>query len=137
MNQLENDDFSRCSVKPSDDVPDDDNGVNSLEYRFCIYCDALCQINERGSDYFSSLIWKFPEWAPDLTAAVSAWKECAAYGGFLWSQGLSFDEAGYEKFRRPEIRKILADEGRRSMKKDMEAIGHIENILRLEETRRH
>lgn len=47
----------------------------------------------------------------------------------MWSQGFSFDDEGYEKFRSPQRRKALADEGRRAMKKEIEAIEQIEKIL--------
>ena len=57
---------------------------------------------------------------------------CASYGGFLWSQGFSFDEAGYEKFRSLEARKILAEAGRDAMNKDIEAVEQFEKILNCE-----
>lgn len=131
LTQLENDDFSKCSLHPSDDLSEDTNGVNSLEHRFIIYCDALGQIYQRSKilDYYSTLIEKFPEWADELKIAIDSWGECASYGGYLWSQGFSFDETGYEKFRNQNIRKILANEGRKAMAKDMEAIEQIDKIL--------
>lgn len=134
LNQLEHDDFSKCSLHPSEDTPNDENGVNSLEHRFIIYCDALCQINQRGQilPYYEKLVKIFPEWAQELDMAIAAWRECAVYGGYLWSQGFSFDDVGYEKFRDPKMRKILADEGHRAMKKDVEAIEQIEKILQRE-----
>lgn len=57
--------------------------------------------------------------------------DCASYGGFLWSQGFTFDEAGFEKFRSKEARKILADAGREAMRKDMIAVEQFEKILKL------
>lgn len=131
LRQLEHDDFSKCSLHLSEDKPTDDHGVNSLEHRFIIYCDALCQINQRGQiiEYYKTLIEKYPEWSEELKVAINAWDECAKYGGFLWSQGFTFDEAGFEKFRDPKVRKILADEGYKAMNKDMEAIRQIELIL--------
>jgi hypothetical protein len=39
------------------------------------------------------------------------------------------DAAGFEKFRDPKIRKILADEGYRSLQKDIEAVESIEKLL--------
>ena len=47
----------------------------------------------------------------------------------MWNY-VSMDEAGYEKFRDPKIRKILADEGWRAKAKDVEAVGKIEEILK-------
>lgn len=130
--QLEHDDFSHCTVLPSSNAPDNEHGVNSLESRFIIYCDALCQINERGAKYIEMLITKFPEWSDELTHALKSWKECSSYGGYLWSQGFSFDERGFKKFGEKDARKVLADEGKRSMQKDIEAIKCIEQILEKE-----
>lgn len=67
-----------------------------------------------------------------MDAAVSALDSCAAYGGFLWSQGFSFDEAGFRKFRTSEGRRVLADAGRRAMENDREAIQRFEKILERE-----
>ena len=69
-----------------------------------------------------------------MLTAVEALDACASYGGFLWSQGFTFDEAGYEKFRTPEARKILVEAGRRAMQKDMEAVEQFEKILRKAES---
>ena len=80
-------------------------------------------------DYYRLLAEKYPEWREELNTAVTALDECSKYGGFLWKQGFSFDEKGYEKFRDPAARKILADEGRKAMHKDMEAIEQFEKIL--------
>lgn len=131
LTHLEHDDFSKCSLFAADDFSYDKDGSNSLEHRFIIYCDALGQIYQRSKilDYYQTLINKFPEWAKELQITIEAWDGCAGYGGFLWSQGLSFDDVGYEKFRDPKVRKILADEGRKSMKKDILAIEQIEKIL--------
>ncbi|MEO3944735.1 hypothetical protein [Gorillibacterium sp. CAU 1737] len=128
------DDFSKCSLHPSDNAPNDENGANSLEHRFIIYCDALTQINLRGQilPYYKQLVNLYPEWAQELNTAIAAWSECANYGGYLWSQGFSFDDEGFEKFRSPHMRKILADEGRRAMKWDIEAIEQMERILQKE-----
>jgi AraC-like DNA-binding protein len=133
LHQLEHNDFSHCSVSQADDHPDE-YGVHSAEMRLCIYCDALCQIHERSVvlPYYGAITDKYPQWKDELLQAIDAWRDCASYGGFLWSQGLSFSEEGFKKFRDPAIRKILADEGIRCMKKDMEAIEHIENILKME-----
>ncbi len=104
--------------------------------RFIIYCDALCQIYARKEPlpYYRSLAQRFPEWRDELLTAVEALDACASYGGFLWSQGFTFDEAGYEKFRTPEARKILVEAGRRAMQKDMEAVEQFEKILRKAES---
>jgi len=99
--------------------------------RMGVYCDGLCQIYGRKEalPYYRALAEKFPEWCEELTAAVAALDACADYGGFLWSQGFTIDENGYEKFRDSAARKILADEGRRAMQKDMDAIEQFEKIL--------
>lgn len=68
-------------------------------------------------------------WCDELNAAADALDDCSKYGGFLWTQGFSFDDSGYEKFRDPSARKILADEGRKAMNKDLEAIQQFEKIL--------
>jgi AraC-like DNA-binding protein len=118
---LEFDDFNELSL-------------SDVGNRFIIYCDALCQIYARKEPlpYYQSLAKRFPEWRDELEAAVEALDACASYGGFLWSQGFSFDEAGYEKFRNREARKILADAGREAMRKDIEAVEQFEKILRKE-----
>jgi len=102
--------------------------------RMMVYCDGLCQIYTRKEPlpYYRALAERFPEWRAELTTAVAALDACADYGGFLWSQGFSIDEKGYEKFRDPAARKILADEGHKAMQKDMEAIAQFEKILRKE-----
>ncbi|MCL2815501.1 MAG: hypothetical protein FWD23_12945, partial [Oscillospiraceae bacterium] len=100
------------------------------------YCDGLCQIWGRngGLPYFRSLVERFPEWKTELEIAINALDECSKYGGFLWSQGIDWEGAGLEKFRSKDGRKILADEGRKAMQKDMEAIEQFEKILQAEKT---
>ena len=100
--------------------------------RFFIYCDGLYQINARKEaiPYYQHLIKEFPEWKENLEKAIIALDQCADYGGYLWSQGFTFDDAGFEKFRSPEARKNLADAGRESMKKDEFAIEQFEDIIR-------
>ena len=98
------------------------------------YCDGLCQIWGRngGLPYYRSLAERFPEWKNELGIAICALDECSKYGGFLWSQGVGWEGAGLEKFRSKEARKILSDEGRKAMLKDMEAIEQFEAILKKE-----
>ena len=95
------------------------------------YCDGLCQIWGRNSGlpYYRALASRFPEWKTELETAVKALDECANYGGFLWSLGIGWEGEALEKFRSKEYRKILADEGRRAMQKDREAIRQFEEIL--------
>ncbi len=132
LNQLENDDFSNDVLLASEEENDDPQNVKSLERKFIIYCDALCQIFQRKGilEYYKSLIEKYPQWSNELNIAINAWEECSAYGGFLWSQGFTFDAEGFKKFADPQIRKILADEGRKAMQKDKEAIEQIKAILK-------
>ena len=115
---LEHDDFSQCS---SEDV----------KSRFFIYCDALCQINARKGalPYYHHLAKQFPEWRNKLEPAIQALDDCASYGGFLWGHGFTFDEAGFEKFRSQEARKMLADAGWEAMRKDLFAVVQFEKIL--------
>jgi len=100
------------------------------------YCDGLCQIWGRngGLPYYRSLVERFPEWKTELEIAIDALDECSKYGGFLWSQGIDWEGEGLEKFRSKDMRKILADEGRKAMQKDMEAIAQFEKILQKEES---
>ncbi|MCL2665609.1 MAG: hypothetical protein FWE82_08350, partial [Defluviitaleaceae bacterium] len=109
-------------------------GGDSVQLRLGIYCDGLCQIWERHAahPFYRLLADKFPEWRGELTAAASALDECSKYGGFLWTQGFAFEGEGLEKFRSPAARKILADEGRRAMQKDLEAVVMFEKILEKE-----
>lgn len=95
------------------------------------YCDGLCQIWGRngGLPYYRSLAGRFPEWKAELEIAINALDECSKYGGFLWSQDIGWEGAGLEKFRSKDGRKILADEGREAMQKDMEVIEQFEKIL--------
>ena len=118
---LEHDDFAS--------VP-----LETVQRRFGIYCDGLCQIWERNQalPYYRALSKQFPEWSERLDTAVAALEECANYGGFLWKRGFTFDKNGFEKFRDPAERKILADEGRRAMQKDIEAVEQFEMILKSE-----
>jgi len=131
---LEHDDFTKCALRVAV-THYDDHVTPSVEHRFIIYCDALCQIYARKEPlpYYRSLAERFPEWRDELQTAIDALDACASYGGFLWTQGFSFDEAGYEKFRTPEGRKVLADAGREAMRKDMEAVEQIEKLLQKEE----
>jgi AraC-like DNA-binding protein len=121
LHDLESSDFSSLSLE--------EVGIDGG--RMCIYCDGLCQIFARNETlpYYQSLAERYPEWRDELTAAVTALDECQKYAGFLWTQGFSIDEKGYEKFRDPAARKILADEGRKAMLMDMEAIEQFEKIL--------
>jgi hypothetical protein len=95
------------------------------------YCDGLCQIWGRNSglDYYRAVAKRFPGWQPELGIAIDALDKCAKYGGFLWSQGIGWEGAGLEKFRSTDGRKILADEGRKAMRYDMEAMEQFEKIL--------
>ncbi len=138
LRDLEDNDFLNCSLRSSNDTPQVEKerqahatGVHNLEQRFIIYCDALSQIFQRRelSKYFITLAPQYPEWSDELNSAANDWDECGKYGGYLWSQGFSFDEAGFKKFGDPLMRKILADEGRKAMQKDMGAIKQIEKIL--------
>ncbi len=128
---LEHDDFSQLPLRASD-APAVNGVANSVEHRFYIYCDALCQIDARKKPlpYYRFLAEHFPEWKKELETAIQALEDCASYGGFLWSHGFTFDEAGFEKFRSYEARKILADAGREAMIKDMLAVEQFEKILR-------
>jgi len=121
LHHLEFDDFSELST-------------GEVGNRFAIYCDALCQINARSEalPYYRFIAQQFPEWREQLENAITSLEACASYGGFLWSQGFSFDEAGYEKFRSLEARKILAEAGRDAMNKDIEAVEQFEKILNCE-----
>jgi AraC-like DNA-binding protein len=112
LHHLEFDDFNELSL-------------SDVSNRFIIYCDAPLP-------YYQALAECFPEWRDELEAAIAALEACASYGGFLWSQGFTFDEVGYEKFRKHEARKILADAGREAMHKDIEAVEQFESILRKE-----
>ena len=132
----EHDDFSNIPVM-EEDAPTVDGIAYSAQHRFIIYCDGLCQIYARKAalPHYISLAEKFPEWRDALQAAVAALDVCADYGGFLWSVGYSFDEAGFAKFKTAEGRKILADEGRKAMQKDIEAVEQFGKILSSEEAK--
>ena len=126
LHMLEHEDLSK--LHPND-------GKDNLNLRLGIYCDGLCQINERnaGLPFYRLVADKYPEWRKELETAIAALDECSKYGGFLWEQGIQFEGEGLEKFRDPAVRKILADEGRRAMQKDMEAIAQFEKILKKED----
>jgi len=125
LSMLEHEDLSALPLS---------DGKYSLNNYLGVYCDGLCQIWERHAalPYYRSLAEKYPEWRDELEIAVAALDECSKYGGFLWSQGITFEGEGLEKFRDPATRKILADEGRKAMQKDMEAIEQFEKILEKE-----
>lgn len=118
LDMLEHEDLSELSPEKVNDILGQ-------------YCDGLCQIAARNSGlpYYSSLVERFPEWKTELQIAIEALDQCSNYGGFLWSQGIDWEGAGLEKFRSKEGRKILADEGRKAMQKDMEAVEQFEKIL--------
>lgn len=118
---LENEDMSELSTEKVNDILGQ-------------YCDGLCQIWGRNSGlpYYRSLASRFPEWESELEIAINALDECSRYGGFLWSEGIGWEGAGLEKFRSKDGRKTLAEEGRRAMQKDMEAVEQFENILKKE-----
>ncbi|MCL2545740.1 MAG: AraC family transcriptional regulator [Oscillospiraceae bacterium] len=121
LHDLESADFSALSA---DEV--------GIEGRMGVYCDGLCQIYGRKEalPYYRSLAEKFPEWQSELMIAIEALDECADYGGFIWKHvpGVT----GGETFRDPAVRKVLADEGRRAMGKEAEAIEQFVRILEKE-----
>lgn len=133
LEQLEQDDFKDClqTLLPGpDEVWADWAWTKTLQGRFFIYCDALCQVHERGAalPFWERMASQYPEWREPLEAAIAAWAACAKYGGYLW-QHMSMDEKGYQKFADPAIRKILADEGRRSMALDKQAVEAVKQLL--------
>lgn len=77
-----------------------------------------------------------PEWAGELEAAIELWDECASYGGYVWHHvdqsaldpRPDNNTAALEEFRKPEVRKALADEGRRCMELERKAVGCIEAL---------
>ncbi|MCL2432972.1 MAG: hypothetical protein FWD16_00425 [Clostridia bacterium] len=121
LDLLEHDDFAGLSVE-------------DIGERMSIYCDGLCGIWGRNAalPYYRALAERMPEWRQELEAAVAALDACANYGGFLWSIGFSMDDFKTGKFADPTLRKILADEGRRAMRKDIEAVAEFEKILKKE-----
>jgi len=124
LHDLEFDDFSQLSVEEV-----------GIEGRMGVFCDGLCQIYARLEPlpYYRSLAEKFPEWRDELETAIAAMDICARYAEFFWAQGLSVHKKDWEKFRDPALRKIIADEGRRTyMQKDIEAIEQFEKILEKE-----
>ena len=130
LHMLEHEDLSSLPLDGNNQPRKD-----SVSLRLGVYCDGLCQIWERHAalEYYRSLAAKYPEWSEELDAAVAALDECSKYGGFLWTQGIKFEGEGLEKFRDPAVRKLLADEGRKAMRKDMEAIEQFEKILAKEQ----
>jgi len=123
LHMLEHDDFTLLPLQADNE--------DSVQGRMFTYCDGLCQIYARKEPlpYYRALAVRYPEWQSEINAAVAALDVCADYGGFLWTQGFSMNEKGFEKFRDPAARKILADEGRRAMQKDQEAIEQFEQLL--------
>ncbi len=133
LDALENasfDDCTRVLLADADGVLDDEVWEKTVQGRFYVYCDALCQIYERGAalPYWESVHTENPDWAEPIAEAIDAWRACAQYGGFLWKH-LTNDEAGFRKFADPAIRKILADEGRRAMALDQAAVAAIRKLL--------
>jgi hypothetical protein len=136
LDQLEKDDFSKCTLDfPNGSPGDDETWQGSVKGRFMVYCDALCQIYERHNvlPYYQHLCESFPEWKAFLEPAIEAWQDCASYGGYLWKY-MGMNNEGLEKFKTPELRKILATEGYRCREKDKEAIGWIERLLSKEKS---
>jgi len=130
LHHLENDDFSTLALLEKDS-PTVDGIAHSVEHRFIIYCDALCQVHARTGalPYYRLLAKHFPEWKDALETAIASLEKCASYGGFLWGQGFTFDSAGFEKFRSKDARKILADAGREAITHDMAAVAQFEKII--------
>lgn len=126
LHMLEHDDFALLPLQAEDE--------DSVQGRMFTYCDGLCQIyaHKEPLPYYRTLATRYPEWQAALNTAIAALDICADYGGFLWTQGFSMDEKGFEKFRDPAARKILADEGRKAMTRDVEAIEQFERILEKE-----
>jgi len=117
------------------DAPENWDDSQNVEHRMMIYCDIMCQIwARRGAlDYYRSLVLKFPEWKNELETAITALTDCAEYAAF-WNQheklGINID--GFKKFRRPDVRKRLADAGLEAMKNDMIAVEQFVKILEKE-----
>lgn len=133
LDALENasfDDCVRVLLTDGDGKWDDDVWDRTVQGRFYTYCDALCEIYERGAalPYWENVLKENPDWAEPISAAMDAWRACAQYGGFLWKH-LTNDEAGFGKFAEPATRKILADEGRRAMELDKKAVAAIGKLL--------
>ncbi|MCL2571420.1 MAG: AraC family transcriptional regulator [Defluviitaleaceae bacterium] len=126
LHMLEHDDFETLPLLGEE--------TDSVQDRFFCYCDGLCQVYARKEPlpHYRNLSERYPEWRDELNTAIAALDICADYGGFLWSQGFAINETGFEKFRDPAARKILADEGRKAMQKDIEAIEQFEKILQKE-----
>jgi hypothetical protein len=133
LDALENASFDDCIRVPLVEPGgawDDDVWDKTVQGRFYTYCDALCEIHERGValPYWEKVRAENPDWAEPIAEAMDAWRACAAYGGFLWNH-LTMDEAGYRKFADPGVRKILAEEGHRAMELDRKAVEAIGKIL--------
>ena len=120
LHDLEHSDFSHLTTEEV-----------GIDGKMGIYCDGLCQIytHKEPTAYFRALAERYPEWRNELTIAANAMDKCADYGGYLWEIGFTIHEDGYERFRDPAQRKILANEGRRAMEYDMLAIEQFEKIL--------
>jgi len=120
LHDLEHSDFSNLTTEEV-----------GIDGKMGIYCDGLCQIytHKEPTDYFRTLAKRYPEWRDELTIAANAMDKCAAYGDYLWDIGFTICDNGFEKFRDPAQRKVLADEGRRAMEYDLVAIEQFEKIL--------
>lgn len=134
LEQLENAAFDDCvqTLLPGpDEMWEDWAWEKTLQGRFFVYCDALCQIHERGMalPFWEQMRETYLEWQEPLNEAIGVWRKCAEYGGFLW-QYVSMDETGYKQFARPEIRKLLSEEGRRAMALDRQAIAAVQQLLK-------
>jgi len=122
LRMIEHDNFARVSSR-------------EVRARLGIYFDAMGQINERKAalPYYRSLSEQFPEWREELDAAIAALEACGDSLGLMWAEEFNHDNRkAIKKFRDPAARKGFADAGRESMRKDMEAVGCFEAILRKE-----
>ena len=129
LDMLEQEDLSALPLED-----DTHTGKDCLSLRLGIYCDGLCQIWERHGalDYYRQLADTYPQWRRELETAAASFEECSKYSGFLWTQGIQFEGEGLEKFRDPALRKTLADEGRKALEKEIEAVEQFEAILKKE-----
>lgn len=128
LDQLEHDDFSELPLtfkQAGLDV-----WANTVRGRMMVYCDALCQIHERGviAPYLRTLAARYTDWAAPLGNAAIAFEEAAAYGGVVW-QYASFRSSGLRRFRDVRVRGILAGKGHRCLALEKKAIAHLESIL--------
>ena len=123
LRMIEHDNFAKLSPK-------------DVWARWGIYCDAMGQINERKAalPYYRSLSEQFPAWREELDAAVAALDACVDHLGSMWAEEFNHanKKAIIKKFRDPAARKGFAAAGRECMRKDMEAVGCFEAILRKE-----